>query len=475
MLELARQGPDALLIAPTGGGKTLGGFLPSLVELHEAGSSGRLHTLYVSPLKALATDIAPQPDPAGRGDGAAGADRDPHRRHAAEPARRQRTHPPDMLLTTPESWRCCCPTRTPADYFASLRCVVLDELHALAETSAAPCQPGAGARCGGWRRGAVRRAVGDGGRCRRALRAICRRGRRRSRSSGRPRRGAAGRACCCPRARCPGLGTWRSTRPCDVYELIRERAVTLVFVNTRAQAELMFGALWRSTRRTCRSPCTTAASRRAAPQGRGGHGARRAARRGLHLLARPRHRLGRHRPGGPGGRAQGRSRLLQRIGRANHRLDEPSRAPAGPRQPVRGAGVHRRRRTPSRSARWTAVALLPAGSTCWPSTSSAWPAPGRSTPTTSTPRSPARPLRRAARAAISTPCSTSSRPAATRSRPTTASAADARRGRALAAPRPRVARPVPHECRHHRRGAVMRGAARRGQVLGEVEEYFVRC
>ncbi|MBU2091780.1 MAG: DEAD/DEAH box helicase, partial [Alphaproteobacteria bacterium] len=53
MLAAARDGRSALLIAPTGGGKTLAGFLPSLVELAEGDYSG-LHTLYVSPLKALA-------------------------------------------------------------------------------------------------------------------------------------------------------------------------------------------------------------------------------------------------------------------------------------------------------------------------------------------------------------------------------------------------------------------------------------
>src|ERR1700693_2001277 len=72
LLAKARDGRSVLLIAPTGGGKTLAGFLPTLVELHEAKaaprrlvSSGRdvrrlqgLHTLYVSPLKALAVDIA---------------------------------------------------------------------------------------------------------------------------------------------------------------------------------------------------------------------------------------------------------------------------------------------------------------------------------------------------------------------------------------------------------------------------------
>ena len=57
MLDAARTGDSVLLIAPTGGGKTLAGFLPTLVALSEAPRAG-IHTLYVSPLKALANDIA---------------------------------------------------------------------------------------------------------------------------------------------------------------------------------------------------------------------------------------------------------------------------------------------------------------------------------------------------------------------------------------------------------------------------------
>ena len=45
-----------LLIAPTGGGKTLAGFLPSLIDLAASPRQG-LHTIYISPLKALAADI----------------------------------------------------------------------------------------------------------------------------------------------------------------------------------------------------------------------------------------------------------------------------------------------------------------------------------------------------------------------------------------------------------------------------------
>src|SRR5260370_12752849 len=65
LIELAQQGKSALLIAPTGAGKTLAGFLPSLIELTERRRNGQdlahkkrqgaQHTLYISPLKALAT------------------------------------------------------------------------------------------------------------------------------------------------------------------------------------------------------------------------------------------------------------------------------------------------------------------------------------------------------------------------------------------------------------------------------------
>ena len=60
MVARAREGRDALLIAPTGGGKTLAGFLPSLIELAQrppANAPRGVHTLYISPLKALAVDV----------------------------------------------------------------------------------------------------------------------------------------------------------------------------------------------------------------------------------------------------------------------------------------------------------------------------------------------------------------------------------------------------------------------------------
>ena len=91
--------PATLLIAPTGGGKTLAGFLPSLIELGAAPPPG-LHTLYVSPLKALAADIRRNLARAGRRDGARRsasrtAPATPARAQRAAPARRPAAHPAD--------------------------------------------------------------------------------------------------------------------------------------------------------------------------------------------------------------------------------------------------------------------------------------------------------------------------------------------------------------------------------------------
>ncbi|PZX19672.1 ATP-dependent Lhr-like helicase [Palleronia aestuarii] len=131
MLERADD-PALLLIAPTGGGKTLAGFLPTLVELAEGGHEG-LHTLYVSPLKALAADIkrnllAPVAEmglPIRIEDRT--GDTTPTQR------RRQRADPPHILLTTPESLALLLSYEDAPRIFAGLSRVVVDEIHALAE------------------------------------------------------------------------------------------------------------------------------------------------------------------------------------------------------------------------------------------------------------------------------------------------------------------------------------------------------
>ena len=145
LLARARGGHSVLLIAPTGGGKTLAGFLPTLVELHEATtaprrlvSTGRdlrrsqgLHTLYISPLKALAVDIARNLEIPVR---EMGLNVRLETRTGDTPAskrQRQRRYPPDILLTTPEQLALLLASADAPYLFGTLRRVVLDELHSL--------------------------------------------------------------------------------------------------------------------------------------------------------------------------------------------------------------------------------------------------------------------------------------------------------------------------------------------------------
>ncbi|MCB1338982.1 MAG: ligase-associated DNA damage response DEXH box helicase [Maritimibacter sp.] len=131
---LARaEAPATLLIAPTGGGKTLAGFLPTLVELSEKPGKG-LHTLYISPLKALAADMRRNltGPVAQMGLGIRVDDRSGDTSQTRKKA--QRADPPHILLTTPESLALLLSYEDAPRMFSTLRRVVVDELHALAES-----------------------------------------------------------------------------------------------------------------------------------------------------------------------------------------------------------------------------------------------------------------------------------------------------------------------------------------------------
>jgi len=135
MLAKARAGRDVLLVADTGAGKTLAGFLPTLCDF--APSAGAvpgdgLHTLYVSPLKALAQDVkrnllTPIEE--------IGLPIRVETRSGDTPSnrkKRQRERPPHVLLTTPESLSLLLSYPESADLFAGLRRIVIDEVHAFA-------------------------------------------------------------------------------------------------------------------------------------------------------------------------------------------------------------------------------------------------------------------------------------------------------------------------------------------------------
>lgn len=134
LVESALKGESVLLVAPTGGGKTLAGFLPSLIDLAARPKRPRprkLHTLYISPLKALAVDVARNLEaPVAEMELAVTVET----RTGDTPAsrrQRQRYAPPDFLLTTPEQLALLLAHPRSAQLFENLKTVVLDELHAL--------------------------------------------------------------------------------------------------------------------------------------------------------------------------------------------------------------------------------------------------------------------------------------------------------------------------------------------------------
>ncbi|MEO1613399.1 MAG: DEAD/DEAH box helicase, partial [Pseudomonadota bacterium] len=133
LLSRAGMGGADLLIAPTGGGKTLAGFIPSLIDLAADPAPG-LHTLYVSPLRALAADIrrnletpAAEMDLPIRIEDRTGDTKQAQRQ-------RQRADPPHILLTTPESLALLTSYEDAPRIFGSLKAVIVDEAHAMAGT-----------------------------------------------------------------------------------------------------------------------------------------------------------------------------------------------------------------------------------------------------------------------------------------------------------------------------------------------------
>ncbi len=132
MLDTSDQ-PSTLLIAPTGGGKTMAGFLPTLADLHDHPRAG-LHTLYVSPLKALAADIKRNLRTPVEEIGLDIRIEDRTGDTTYTQKRRQRADPPHILLTTPESLALLLTYEDAPRVFDGVQRIVVDEIHALAES-----------------------------------------------------------------------------------------------------------------------------------------------------------------------------------------------------------------------------------------------------------------------------------------------------------------------------------------------------
>ena len=334
LVEHASRGESVLLVAPTGGGKTLAGFLPSLIDLSGRPKRSRktdLHTLYISPLKALAVDVARNLEmpvaemQLGVRVETRTGDTPLSRRQ------RQRHVPPDILLTTPEQLALLLAHPAAPRLFENLKTVVLDELHALFNSKRGDLLALGLARLStlapGHRRVGLSATVKDPAPLQRFL-------------LPQPMAGEAlaGLVIAQGGARpeiaisasdeyVPWAGHLARHAMGDVMAAIKSATTALIFVNTRAQAERTFQELWRinddnlpialhhgslapEQRRKVEAAMTKGALRAVVATSTLDLGIDWGAVDKVICIGAP----------------KGAARLVQRIGRANHRLDEASAA-----------------------------------------------------------------------------------------------------------------------------------------------------
>ncbi|WP_428928160.1 ligase-associated DNA damage response DEXH box helicase [Marinibacterium sp. SX1] len=235
--------PATLLIAPTGGGKTMAGFLPTLAELAGGGHQG-LHTLYISPLKALAADIKRNLRNPVDEIGLPIRIEDRTGDTSATARRRQRADPPHILLTTPESLALLTSYEDAGRTFAGLRRVIVDEIHALAESKRGDQLMLALSRlqalAPGLRRVGLSATVEDPGAIARLLAHHPDPCEVLTADPG-PAPDIAMLATDAPP---PWAGGGAAHAIPAVLDQVRQHRTTLIFHNTRAQAEIFFHNLW---------------------------------------------------------------------------------------------------------------------------------------------------------------------------------------------------------------------------------------
>jgi len=333
LIAHAAREESVLLVAPTGGGKTLAGFLPSLIELARlpARRPRALHTLYISPLKALAVDVTrnleipiAEMGLAVKVESRTGDT--PHSRRL-----RQRHSPPDILLTTPEQLALLLATPGAKRMFAELKTVVLDELHALHNSKRGDLLALGLARlqtlAPTHRRVGLSATVADPASLQKFLMPQPSTGEAFSevvigQAGAKPQIGISASD-----SYVPWAGHLARHAMLDVMDAIKTAKTALVFVNTRSQAERTFQELWRindqnlsialhhgslapGQRRKVEAAMTRGDLRAVVCTSTLDLGIDWGAVDKVICIGAP----------------KGAARLVQRIGRANHRLDDPSEA-----------------------------------------------------------------------------------------------------------------------------------------------------
>ncbi len=334
LLQEAQQGNSTLLIAPTGAGKTLAGFLPALVDLASRGKSNTtsrgVHTLYISPLKALAVDIRRNLE---RPIEEMGLDISLETRTGDTPAykrQRQKLAPPDILLTTPEQLALLISAKDAGRFFEDLRYVIFDELHSLVTSKRGHLLSLGLARLRRLQPGVqtigLSATVAEPEALRRWL--LPQSGNLAMASLVTVEGGAKPHITILETDdHVPWAGHSAVYALPGIYDAIKRHGTTLIFVNTRSQAERLFHDLWMANDDNLpialHHGSLDVSKRRKVEQAMAANALRA-------VVATSTLDLGIDwgdvdlviHVGAP----KGASRLAQRIGRSNHRMDEPSRA-----------------------------------------------------------------------------------------------------------------------------------------------------
>ncbi len=337
----AQTGHSTLLIAPTGAGKTLAGFLPSLISISSNRSrndrkpgSAKLgiHTLYISPLKALAVDIERnlglpvREMNLGVNIETRTGDTPTHKRQ------RQKLNPPDILLTTPEQLSLLIAAKDADRFFEDLDIVIFDELHSLVTSKRGQLLCLALARlrrfCPKLKTIGLSATVAQPDELRQWLVGQGPFGEVNMSSLIKVEGGARPQITILKTQKhVPWSGHSARYAMGDVYQAIKEHQTTLLFVNTRSQAELLFKELWKANDENLPIALhhgSLDVSQRRKVEAAMANNALAA------IVATSTLDLGIDwgdvdlvvHIGAP----KGASRLAQRIGRSNHRMDEPSKA-----------------------------------------------------------------------------------------------------------------------------------------------------
>ena len=237
-----KQGSDVVVFAPTGAGKTLTGFINPIEDLIASKKYKGLHTIYISPLKSLANDIVrnlekPIKDlnlnitfQVRTGD------------TTAYKKQKQKQKPPNILITTPESLALLNSYEGANIYFHKLKFIIIDEIHSFLDNKRADLLSLNIERLQSYSPKLQRIGLSATLKNKEdAKKWLCR---TKSKIISLDSFTLPKIKILKSKERIPWSGHMATYAINEIYKEITQSKLTIIFVNTRAQAEFMFKNLW---------------------------------------------------------------------------------------------------------------------------------------------------------------------------------------------------------------------------------------